>query len=411
MQILFILTQDLESPSGLGRYLPLAKELNKLGHTANIAALHANYKNLKETKFDFQGVQVDYVAPMHIKKIGDNKSYYSNTELALVVSRATWELSRRAIKANADIIHIAKPHPMNGIAGLITKYIRNQLIFLDCDDYEAGSGNFQNFWQRRIVAAFEKSIPKRVDMVSTNTMFMKDNLISWGVPQNQILYLPNGIDRERFSPPDKDRVMAFRRELALENKYVVAYIGTLSLVSHPVDLLINAFITVKKVVPDSVLLLVGGGEDIEYLRSMAIESGLSDSIRFCGRVTPSLVPIYYALAHVTVDPVYGDSAARGRSPLKLFESWACQVPFITADVGDRRQLMGEPPAGLLALPGDANSLAQNITKVLTKQIDTRKLVKNGHERVQNYYWDRLVSDLEFVYLEKSSIAHRKNPKS
>jgi len=35
MRILFLLTQDLESPSGLGRYLPLAKELGKLGNTVN----------------------------------------------------------------------------------------------------------------------------------------------------------------------------------------------------------------------------------------------------------------------------------------------------------------------------------------------------------------------------------------
>lgn len=103
---------------------------------------------------------------------------------------------------------------------------------------------------------------------------------------------------------------------------------------------------------------------------------------------------------VSVDPVYDDTAARGRSPLKLFESWACKVPFVTADVGDRRHLLGDPLAGLLAEPGNITSLAQRIIQVLAGQIDPSELVNLGQERVENYYWDRLVKDLESEYLKK-----------
>ncbi len=47
MRILFLLTQDLDSPSGAGRYQPMAKYLTKLGHQVTIAALHSNYFSLK----------------------------------------------------------------------------------------------------------------------------------------------------------------------------------------------------------------------------------------------------------------------------------------------------------------------------------------------------------------------------
>ena len=93
MRILFLLTQDLESPSGLGRYLPIAKELNKLGHKVNIAALHSNFETLRQTQFEIEGVPVEYVAPMHVRKIGDQKRYYTNSELLAIASRATWALS------------------------------------------------------------------------------------------------------------------------------------------------------------------------------------------------------------------------------------------------------------------------------------------------------------------------------
>ncbi|MCK4817959.1 glycosyltransferase [bacterium] len=105
MRILFLLTQDLESPSGLGRYLPLAKELGKLGHTINIAALHSNYDSLDQTHFEIDGVQVDYVAQMHIKKLGNKKSFFSNYELLSAAIRATWKLSRMALETQADVIH------------------------------------------------------------------------------------------------------------------------------------------------------------------------------------------------------------------------------------------------------------------------------------------------------------------
>jgi len=398
MRILFLLTQDLESPSGLGRYLPLAKELGKLGNTVNIAALHSNYDSLDQTHFEIDGVQVDYVAQMHIKKLGNQKSFFSNSELFSAAIRATWKLSRKALETQADVIQIAKPHPMNSMAGLLTQFLRNCTLYLDCDDYEAGSGNFQNKWQKKGVTFFEKQVPKRVKLVTTNTMFMKENLIQWGVLPERIVYLPNGVDRERFSPPAPAEVEILRKNLGLEKKKVIAYIGTLSLVSHPVDLLIEAFPIVKQTVPESVILLVGGGEDIEKLKRQAREIGIIHDVHFCGRVPPDTVPQYYALADVSVDPVYDNPAARGRSPLKLFESWACGVPFVTADVGDRRQLMDNPQAGMLAHPGDPVSLAQDIIHVLSNPDQKEILARLGLEQVQKYYWDQLARIMESVYL-------------
>ena len=40
MKIAFMLTQSLDSPSGLGRYGPLARELARMGHAVEVFALH-----------------------------------------------------------------------------------------------------------------------------------------------------------------------------------------------------------------------------------------------------------------------------------------------------------------------------------------------------------------------------------
>jgi len=122
-RIVFLLSQSLDSPSGLGRYGPLARELANLGHKVDIFALHPAFGELDKTSLEVDGVQVHYVAQMHVMKSGNSKSYYSTSQLVRVTLKATWHLSRSAIQTKADIVHIGKPHPMNSIAGICAKII------------------------------------------------------------------------------------------------------------------------------------------------------------------------------------------------------------------------------------------------------------------------------------------------
>jgi len=397
MRVIFLLTQDLESPSGLGRYLPLAQELVRLGHQVEIAALHSNYQQLITKWQEVNGVEVHYVAPMHVKKKNNEKSYYSPLQLLGVIVWATCALTKAAIQSSADIVQIAKPHPMNGIAGLVAKYLRGKALFVDCDDYEAGSNRFGKRWQQKIVGWFEKRIPKHAKVITTNTQFMRQNLISWGISSDKIVYIPNGIDPDRFSIPPAEHITRICKQLKLENKKVIAYIGSLSLPSHPVDLLLKSFPQVLAQVPNAVLMIVGGGEDFRTLEKLSQELQIYEHTIFIGRVFPQEIPLYYKLADVSVDPVYDDFAARGRAPLKLLESWICGVPFVTSNVGDRKDLLRMANIGSLAIPGDANSLANEISKVLDQQTNTNTVNNDGGEGITHFYWSTLSKRLEEIY--------------
>jgi len=397
MKILFLLTQDLESPSGLGRYFPMARALTDLGHQVSISALHSDFSHLSEQRFYQNGVNVNYVAQMHVSKIGNYKSHFNPFQLILIVTNATIKLTRSALTTPADIIHVGKPHPMNGTAGLIAGKTSRRKLFVDCDDYEAGSGHFKNSWQKLVVANFEKRLPHFADTVTTNTQFMRNKLTSWGVPSAKILDLPNGIDRLRFSKPDPDEVDSLRIKLGLDGKKVVAFIGSLSLTSHPINLLIDAFAQIKSNAPDAHLLIVGGGESLGELQAQAQQFALNEHVTFTGRIPPDQLVLYYHLSHVSVDPVYHNEAALGRLPLKLFESWACGIPFVTADVGDRRSYLENPPAGLLVQPGDPAELAKAILQIFSDPELAAAISRNGTRLVEEYYWDRLVRRLETQY--------------
>lgn len=401
---LFILTQDLESPSGLGRYLPLASALAQAGYRVKVIALHPDYFSLAEKELTINGIQVHYVAPMHVIKHGNKKTYYGPLHLAWILLKATVRLTQEALKSSARCVVVGKPHPMNGVAGLACKWLYHTTLLVDCDDYEAGSGNFQSPLQRTLVAFIEKNLPRLADLVSTNTHFMQGNLVRWGTTRDKIYYLPNGIDEQRFviEQPAQE-IEALRRNLGLENKQVIAYIGSFSLASHPVLLLLDAFERVIKHVPQAVLLMVGGGEDFDQVvEKVHAWPSISGRVIFVGRVPPAKAPQYYRLAHVSVDPVLDSPGIRGRCPLKMFESWSTGTPFVTSDVGDRKLLAADPPAALLALAGDPSDLADKITSVLGNQELAEELSERGILRAPLFYWTRLSAGFAaFVNLKRN----------
>jgi glycosyltransferase involved in cell wall biosynthesis len=397
VKILFLLTQDLESPAGVGRYFPWARGLVQLGHQVSIAALHANFASLKQTHFIKDGVDVQYVAQMHVLKQNNIKTYYPAGQLFRITARATRELVKAAWRSDADIIQIGKPHPMNGLAGLVSKYIKRKCVFLDCDDFEMANIHFGGNWQKVGVHYFETLLPKRVDFVSVHTHFLRDQVLKLGVKPDKIIYLPHGADSFRFMQFDVGEVGKLRHEMGLSGKKVVVFIGSLSLPSHPVDILLDAFQQVHTVLPQAVLLIVGGGEEYDRWVAKAQWLGLKDSIIFRGRVPGADVPNYYKLADVSAEPVIDNPVGRSSLPLKMFESWAAGVPFVTQDVGDRKLLMGEPAAGLLANAGDANSLAQAILQVLGNMELANLLTARGFEQARKYSWDNLSKDMAMAY--------------
>ncbi len=398
LRIAYLLTQSLDSPSGLGRYWPLARELAGLGHQIEIYALHPDYSNAVAQPFLREGVQVHYVAPMHVRKVGSDKQYYSPAQLAWIVAQSTARLATSAWRSQAEILHIGKPHPMNSLAGLLGRLQGGKILFVDCDDFEAGSNRFSGGWQKAGVAAFERRTPRLATAVTTNTEFMRQNLISWGVKADRIHYLPNGVDLQRFKAFMSGQENALRSQCDLTpDQKIVLYLGSLSLASHAVDLLIEAFSIVRAGAPEARLLIVGGGEDNQALSTQVQQAGLAEHVIFTGRVPPDQAATYYHLADVSVDPVRDDAAARGRSPLKMFESWACEVPFVTSDVGDRCKLLGEPPAGLITRPGDAPALAEAILQVLRQPALAAELRRRGLTRLPEFSWAHLAKKLDEVY--------------
>jgi len=389
LKIALLITASLESPPGL-RYMPMAKALAQRGHDVTLLALHHDLKPATPRVLEQDGVRVEYVGQMHVRKVADRKFYYSPLALIRVALVSTWRMARRAVQLDCDLIHLGKPQPINGMAGLMGgPWLRRRCLYLDCDDYEAESNRFSSKWLRRVVVLFEDGLPRFSAGLTVNTRFTQDRYIGRGVAEERIAYLPNGIDRDRFTMPPAALVDQLRRRWEVERRPVVAYVGTLSLTGHAVDLLLDGFAKLLVRHPRAVLLVVGGGEDYDRLKQAATP-GLGNAVRFTGWVPAAEVPAYLAVADVTVDPIRDDLVARARAPMKITESLAVGTPVVTGDVGDRREMLADGRAGVLVAPGDAQALAEGLARVLDNPDLARDMRQAALAHREQYYWDNLI---------------------
>ncbi len=380
MRIALLSTSGLDNASPRGRWLPIARELAQRGHEPHLLMLHPMFDQAPKTPFTQDDVRLRYVGQMHVYGSPGARRYYGPLALAGVSLRGAWALARAAIAAKPDIVHVCKPQPINGLAGLIAARWLRCKLFVDCDDYEAEANRFSSGIggriQKALVKYWEDTLPRLAHGVTVNTHFLEQRNAALGVPANCIAYVPNGI-APRASVAGRSSVLGLPSP-------IIIYVGTMSKIAHGVDLLIAAFAQVLAAMPSARLLMVGDGDDKPALMAQAEGLGSGSAITWTGNLPSEKIGAYWAQACCSVDPVYDTPSARGRSPLKIVESMAAGVPVVTGDVGDRREMLGD--TGRIVAPGDAVALAQGLLAMLrTPQADPAPILAQA----AHYAWPRL----------------------
>ncbi len=400
MRIRFLLTQSLESPGGGGRYLPLAKALVKMGHEVRIFALHHDYATLRERAFVVEGVEVRYVGQMHVRKVGSRKIYYHPLRMLWVAARGTLALTLAALRDPGDALHVCKTQPMNGFAAWVAHLLRRTPVYLDSDDWETLNNRFQNGWQQRVVAWFERWMPSFASGITTITSFIVEQYVAMGYPPERILKVPHGVDQNRFAAlerADLPQTLARLREQIGIAPYhrVIVYIGSMSLVNHGLDLLLQAWAEVAQAEPEVLLVMVGGGEDLPELQQMAEELGVAERVRWVGRVPLDEVPGYYCLGEFSVAPMRDTVLARSSLSIKVAESLVAGVPCLVANIGDYKATVGA--AGLAVAPGSVKALADGILTLLRNPETLAEMRAAARKMRDQYTWDRLAERFVQIY--------------
>ena len=384
MRIAFLSTSSIEDPSPRGRWLPVARELARMGHEPRLLLLHPTYEAVRSLTSgltaEIDGVVCEHVAQMHVYGPPGQRRYFGGAELLKVAANATRALYARAVALKPDAIHVCKPQPMNGAAGWLAARRLGIPLFVDCDDYEAAANRTSAAWQRAGIRWWEDKLPARAKAITCNTRFLMARYRALGVPSHKIFYVPNGIAGVDGPAP--------REEISANT---IAYVGAMSIQTHSVDVLLDAFALLRQNMPRAQLRMIGDGDDRPALQAQAARLGVADAVAWAGRVAPAQARALLARAACSVDPARDEPAMRGRSPLKIVESMSVGVPVVTSDVGDRREVLGDGAAGVLVAPGSPVALADGLRAVLTNAALREDLSRAALARAEKYRWDILAN--------------------
>lgn len=104
--------------------------------------------------------------------------------------------------------------------------------------------------------------------------------------------IPNAIDTSLFRFDEAIRKKV-RSELQVDDSFVIGCVGRLTYQKN-LPFLLDIFREIAQANSDSILLIIGGGEDEESLRKTAMEYGISGRVRFLG-VRDDVNQLYQAM--------------------------------------------------------------------------------------------------------------------
>ncbi|HYU45586.1 MAG TPA: glycosyltransferase family 4 protein [Terriglobales bacterium] len=205
-----------------------------------------------------------------------------------------------------------------------------------------------------VIAGF---LYRRANHIVVVTPAFKDHLMRhWRAPETKISIVENGVETDLFRVhPAASEV---RRELHLENRFLICYIGTMGM-AHGLERLITAAQRLQTALPAATFLLIGEGAEKQRISDLAAARGLAN-IQFLDQQPRERIPVHISAADVGLVLLKKTELFKTVIPTKLLEYMACQRPVIVAVDGQARQVVEAAGAGVFVEPEDSDALVQAI---------------------------------------------------
>jgi glycosyltransferase involved in cell wall biosynthesis len=167
------------------------------------------------------------------------------------------------------------------------------------------------------------------------------------ISPERLLTVPNGIDVRRYQPDPRVR-LDMRRALQLRDEFVWLAAGRLEPVKDYATML-QSFSRSLSLPVRQVLLIAGGGSQLEAMRDLAVRLGIAGCVRFLGvrRDVPRLMQ--------AADAFVLSSIYEGL-PLVLLEAGASGLPAVATRVGGSDEALPEGAAALFSPPRSPEEL-------------------------------------------------------
>jgi len=213
--------------------------------------------------------------------------------------------------------------------------------------------------------------------VVSSAMTEKVDALSGGRAVN-VPVMPMGADLSACFVPD--RTVKRRRARLLFVGRLVEKKG----LTH----LIHAMSSIVERHPDASLHIAGSGPEQNSLSQLVGHLGLEEQVTFLGRRSHQELVRLYQESAVAVFPFIqaGDGDMEGLG-LVMLEAMGCECPVIASDLPAIRDVIDNGKTGLMAEPGNPESLAKQVDILLSSPDRLKDIGRSGREYAfNNYDW-------------------------
>jgi glycosyltransferase involved in cell wall biosynthesis len=182
-----------------------------------------------------------------------------------------------------------------------------------------------------VLCWFEKMTFRVADVaIATNQSYGNIVLNRGGLDPGDVFIVRNGPDLNTF------KLTAPNPELKHNKKYLVGYVGTMS-IQEGLDILLNAALCIKKLGRTDIhFTCVGGGPSLVELREMVVAKGLQDTVNFTGRIPDAQLLEILSTADVCVNPDRPCEMNSISTMIKIMEYMALGKPIVQFDMKEGR---------------------------------------------------------------------------
>ncbi|PKP62046.1 glycosyltransferase WbuB [Candidatus Atribacteria bacterium HGW-Atribacteria-1] len=246
----------------------------------------------------------------------------------------------------------------------------------------------------KILYAWEKFMYKKAEKIIVLLPNAKDYIESLGIDPQKIVWIPNGVDLERFDKsvhvdPSSKVAKVFAK---FKKKFKIVYTGAHG-PANGLEVVVDATSLLSRKSANIHFFLIGDGTEKERLIRKAQEKSV-DNITFLDPVPKLQIPEILGQSDLLLHCLKKlDIFKSGISPNKLYDYLASGKPIIMSAEATNN-IVQDAEAGIVVEPDNPEALAQGIVKIQEMVPEERqKLGANGRAYVEKYHNTRVLADI------------------
>lgn len=244
-------------------------------------------------------------------------------------------------------------------------------------------GALEDGFAYRILEKIELFLYRSADLIVPVTDAFKENLLNRGIPAHKQVVVPNGSNLDLFKNGKSENTV--RKELGLEDKFLVGYIGTHGM-AHNLDFILDCIQEVDD--KKFHFLFIGDGAEKEKLVSLAKERNMKN-VTFADPVPKQEVPKYLSSVDVSLIPLKKTDTFKTVIPSKIFEAAAMDTPILLGVEGQAQQIVEEYEAGISFEPENKQDFLEKLESIKKDDELYKKKAFNGSKLARAYDREKL----------------------